>query len=210
MYRLVWRRQRGRYFRRCRRPAVRARNSDWPFPHRRRASAQGLDRDAWRIITRCRDAGGIVQGGVHVAGGAGVARLAGVAVATNAAIAALCRQDDTGRIGAAGADAGGSADLHIHAADRPTRTSFTGIAVRGVIGLLRSDFWRFLHQKILLNQCRNDGRRGETFCRGSRSSSGLGQIISVRPGNALDHAEIQQSAQVPRQPVRREHLQFGK
>ncbi len=39
------------------------------------------------------------------------------------------------------------------------------------------------------------------FCFGSSASS-LGQIMAVCPGDALDHAEVQQSAQMARQPAR--------
>jgi hypothetical protein len=48
------------------------------------------------------------------------------------------------------------------------------------------------------------------FRRSGRGTSGLGQIIAVCPFDAFDRAEVQQPAQLPREPVRREHFQFGK
>ena len=52
-------------------------------------------------------------------------------------------------------------------------------------------------KKVPSNQCRNDGGVGEAFRRGGRGTSGLGQIIAICPGDALDHPDVAQSAQLP-------------
>jgi hypothetical protein len=51
-------------------------------------------------------------------------------------------------------------------------------------------------KKIPSNQCRNDGGLGEAFRRGGRSPSGLGQVIAVCPGDALDHSDVEHAAQL--------------
>ena len=64
-------------------------------------------------------------------------------------------------------------------------------------------------KKIPSDHLRNDCSCGEAFCCGGGGTAGLGQIVAVRPGDALDHAEVEQSAQLSRQPVGGEHLKFG-
>src|SRR3978361_59041 len=54
--------------------------------------------------------------------------------------------------------------------------------------------------KIPSNQCRNDSGCCEVFSRRGRSTSGLGQIIAVCPGDALDHADVEESGQLPGPP----------
>src|ERR1019366_1871604 len=63
--------------------------------------------------------------------------------------------------------------------------------------------------KIPSDQCRNDGGCGEALRRGGCGASGFGQIVAVCSGDSLDHPDVAQSAQVPRQPVWREHVQVG-
>jgi hypothetical protein len=67
----------------------------------------------------------------------------------------------------------------------------------------------FCTKKVPSAQWRNDNGRGEVFGCGGSSPSGLGQIVAVRPGDTLDHFDVQQAAQLPRQPAWREHVQVG-
>ena len=64
-----------------------------------------------------------------------------------------------------------------------------------------------LHQKIPSNQFPNDGGLGWAFRGRCGGLPGLGELIAVGHGGALDHAKVAQSAQVPRQPALREHAE---
>ena len=59
--------------------------------------------------------------------------------------------------------------------------------------LITQDFLR----KIPSDHSRNDGRRGEPPRRCGSGTSGLRQIVPIGSGDPLDHADIQQSAQLP-------------
>ena len=65
-----------------------------------------------------------------------------------------------------------------------------------IISLLSPKSCPFL-RKIPSDHSRNDGRRGEPPRRCGSGTSGLRQIVPIGSGDPLDHADIQQSAQLP-------------
>ena len=64
------------------------------------------------------------------------------------------------------------------------------------ISHLSPNCWHFL-RKILSDHSRNDGRRGESPRRCGSGTAGLRQIVPIGSGDPLDHADIQESTQLP-------------
>ena len=65
------------------------------------------------------------------------------------------------------------------------------------VSLLSATCCHFL-RKIPSDHSRNDGRRGEPPRRCGSGTPGLCQIVAICPGHSLDHADIEQSAELPR------------
>ena len=75
------------------------------------------------------------------------------------------------------------------------------------VSLLSPNSSHFVHRKILSDHSWNDHRLCEPFRRGRGRAPRLGQIIPVSTPRTLDHPQVSQSPQPPRQLRWREHGQ---